>query len=162
MIIKLQRNSSDENYFYKTITDVFTKTGTLKDQSSIIDPVIMVEGRVSDFADVNYMTIPDFGRSYYIRDITSFRSNLVMIKCHVDVLVSFRDAILSNEAIIAKQENAWNLYLDDGSFKVYNNPIILTKAFPSGFTTQSFILAVAGGAGSETSSDSGGGGGHDF
>lgn len=147
MIIKLQQNMSDENYFNKTINDVFTKTGSLKDKSSIIDPIILFEGDVSDFANVNYMTIQEFGRSYYIRDITSIRSNLVQITGHVDVLVSFRDEILSNQAIIAKQENAWNLYLDDGTFKVYNNPIILTKAFPSGFNRQSFILAVAGGAG---------------
>lgn len=150
MIIKLQKNLSDENYFYKDISDIFTKTGSLREESSIIDPVILIEGNVSDYADVNYMTIPDFGRSYYIRDIKSYRNNLIQITAHVDVLVSFRDSILSNQAIISKQENAWNLYLDDGTFKVYNNPIVLTKAFPSGFSTQSFILAVAGGAGSSS------------
>ena len=47
-------------------------------------------------------------------------------------------------AIVKRQENRWNLYLDDGSFKVYQNPMVLTKAFPQGFTTQEFVLAVAG------------------
>lgn len=78
--------------------------------------------------------------------------------------MSFADGIRNNTAIIKRQQEQWNLYLNDGSLKCYQDPIILTKAFPSGFTTQEFVLAVAGAAGSSSSgeSSSGGGGGHDF
>ena len=144
MNIKIQRNESDDRVFNKSITDIANLSGYLRDDSSVIDPVILVEGNISTIAGCNYMTISEFGRSYFITNIESVRNNLVRVTGHVDVLTTYKDAILANTGIIRRQENLWNLYLDDGSFKVYNNPIILTRAFPSGFNTMSFILAVAG------------------
>lgn len=144
MNIKIQRNESDDRVFNKSITDIANLSGYLRDDSSVIDPVILVEGNISTIAGCNYMTISEFGRSYFITNIESVRNNLVRVTGHVDVLTTYKDAILANTGIIRRQENLWNLYLDDGSFKVYNNPIVLTRAFPSGFSTMSFILAVAG------------------
>lgn len=142
--IKLQTSNSEPNRVTKTLTDIMTVSGELKTDTSIIDPVIMIECDLAAVTGCNYMTIPTFGRSYFVRNIRSIRSGLVEFSCHVDVLSSFADAIKSNRAIIHRQEKSWNLYLNDGTFKVYQNPIVLTKAFPSGFTTQEFVLAVAG------------------
>lgn len=142
--IVLQTSTSEAIRLDKTLTTIATLSGTLKDPTSIIDPVILVECDLSDVTGCNYMTIEDFGRSYFVQNIRSVRNGLVEFSCHVDVLSSFADGIRSNRAIIRKQENDWNLYLNDGSFKVYQNPDVITKAFPSGFTTQEFVLAVAG------------------
>lgn len=142
--ITLQINKSEKNKVTKSITDIITVTGELKSETSIIDPVIMINCELSNVTKCNYMTIPSFGRSYFVNNIRSIRSGLVEFSCHVDVLSSFADAIKSNSAIVRRQENKWNLYLNDGSFKVYQNPIVLTKEFPSGFSTREFVLAVAG------------------
>lgn len=142
--IKLQRNNSERERLSKDIIDISTVSGVLKEETSIIDPVIKIECNLSDFVNCNYMTIPAFGRSYFVNNIRSIRNGLVEFACHVDVLSSFAGQIRNNTAIIKKQENEWNLYLNDGTFKVYQNPNVLTKAFPSGFTTQEFVLAVAG------------------
>ena len=142
--IILQVNKSEKNKVTKSITDIITVSGELKSETSIIDPVIMINCKLSDVTKCNYMTIGSFGRSYFVNNIRSIRSGLVEFSCHVDVLSSFADAIKSNSAIIRRQENNWNLYLNDGTFKVYQNPIVLTKEFPSGFTTREFVLAVAG------------------
>lgn len=142
--IVLQTNTSEKNRIDKTLIDIATLTGTLKSETSIIDPVILIEGDLSDYVNCNYMTIESFGRSYFINNIKSIRTGLFEISAHVDVLSSFADEIRSNTAIVRRQENRWNLYLNDGSFRVYQNPMVLTKAFPSGFTTQEFVLAVAG------------------
>ena len=142
--ITLQVNKSEKNKMIKSITDIITVTGELKSETSIIDPVIMINCELSNVTKCNYMTIPSFGRSYFVNNIRSIRSGLVEFSCHVDVLSSFADAIKSNSAIVRRQENKWNLYLNDGTFKVYQNPIVLTKEFPSGFTTREFVLAVAG------------------
>lgn len=142
--IKLQINNSERERLSKDITDISTVSGVLKEETSIIDPVIKIECDLSDFVNCNYMTIPAFGRSYFVNNIRSIRNGLVEFACHVDVLSSFARQIRRNTAIIKKQENEWNLYLNDGTFKVYQNPKVLTKAFPSGFTTQEFVLAVAG------------------
>lgn len=142
--ITLQRNNSERNRLTKEISDLMTVSGNLKAETSIIDPIIMIECDLSAVTGCNYMTIPNFGRSYFVNNIRSIRTGLVEFSCHVDVLSSFASEIRSNTAIVRKQENRWNLYLNDGSFKVYQNPNVLTKAFPSGFTTQEFVLAVAG------------------
>lgn len=142
--ITLQTNNSENNRVTKDLTDISTITGTLRDECSIIDPVILIEGDLSLYTGCNYCTIPTFGRSYFINNIRSIRNNLFEISCHVDVLSSFATQIKANKAIVIRQQENWNLYLNDGVFKVYQNPQVLTKAFPRGFNTQSFVLAVAG------------------
>lgn len=144
MNLILQYNATENNALDKQLTDLATLTGTLKAETSIIDPVILVEGDLSDFTGCNYMTIPEFGRSYFVRNIRTIRTNLVEFSAHVDVLSSFKTQIRSNQAIVRKQKDKWNLYLNDGTFKIYQNPNIFTVPFPSGFTTQEFVLAVAG------------------
>ena len=142
--IMLQRNNSEPNRITKEISEISTVSGELKTETSIIDPVIMIECDLSAIVGCNYISIPTFGRSYFVNNIRSIRRGLIEFSCHVDVLSSFASEIRGNTAIVRKQENRWNLYLNDGSFKIYQNPNILTKSFPSGFTKQEFVLAVAG------------------
>lgn len=142
--ITLQTNNSEKIRVSKSLTDILEVTGTLKQETSIVDPVLLIKCDLSDVVGCNYLTIPDFGRSYFVTDIRSIRNDLVEFSCHVDVLSSFATEIRANYAILSKQEKQWNLYLNDGTFRVYQNPIIATKAFPNGFTTQEFVLAVAG------------------
>lgn len=144
MEIILQTNASEKICINKNITDIVELSGNLKAETSIIDPVIIVQADLEDLIECNYATINAFGRSYFVTNIRSIRTGLVELSMHVDVLSSFADEILENRGIISKQENIWNLYLDDGTFKTYQNPTIITKEFTGGFTTQQFILAVAG------------------
>ena len=144
--IKLQINKSENEKFSKKLIDVLTLTGTLKNGTSIVDPVILFECDLKQITNCNYMSISEFSRSYFITDMKSIRNGLVEISAHCDVLSSFKDEILTNDAIILRQEKNWNLYVDDGVFTTYQNDEIITKEFPSGFSTQEFVLAVAGGS----------------
>lgn len=137
-------NSSEKNKVDKTLTLITTLSGVLKESTSIIDPVIVIEGSLSAFTGCNYMIIEEFGRSYFVNNIRSISNGLIEISAHVDVLSTYKNAIRRNRAIIRKQEHAWNLYLNDGSLRVYQDPEIIVKTFSSGFTTQEFVLAVAG------------------
>lgn len=142
--IDLQISMSDKIEMDKTITTIASLSGTLKDATSIIDPVILVEGDLSQFAQCNYMTIPVFGRSYFVTNIRSIRNDLFEISAHVDVISTWKSEIRGNLAIVKKQQNDWNLYLNDGTFHTYQNPMVLAKEFPTGFNTLEFVLAVAG------------------
>ena len=142
--IILQRNNSELNRVTKSIDNIMTVSGTLKEETSIIDPIIKIECNIADVKGCNYISVPEFGRSYFVDNIRSIRNGLVEFSCHVDVLSTYAEQIKNNTGIIKRQENEWNLYLNDGTFKVYQNPNVLTKAFPSGFTAQEFVLAVAG------------------
>ena len=142
--ITLQKMTSEKYAISKETSDIKTVSGVLKDTTSIIDPVIMIEIDLADVVDCNYLSIPKFGRKYFVNNIRSVRNGLVEFTCHVDVLSSWASELKTNSAIVRRNEKKWNLYLNDGTFKIYQNPNVLTKAFPSGFTTQEFVLAVAG------------------
>lgn len=140
------QNQSEPIMFTKTILNTFTYSGYLKENCSISNPHIIVEGNASTFASCNYMEIADFSRKYYIVDMIAREGKMVEIVGRVDVLSSFRDEILTNVAITSRQENEWNLYLNDGSFSVYQNDMVVTKSFGiSPLGNYNYILAVAGG-----------------
>lgn len=146
--IIIQRNTSESNKLDKSLTDIATLSGTLKQETSIIDPVISVEGDLSNYVNANYCTIPAFGRSYFINNIRSIRNGIFEISCHVDVLTSFKTQIRGNSAIIHKSERNWNLYLNDGSVKTLQKPEkITTQQFSNGdafINHWSYVLILAG------------------
>lgn len=143
--IILYKNKSRQKERVKDLEEIETMSGNLKNECSIIDPVILIES-TENLRSCNYMYIPNFGRYYFINNIVHVRAGLYEIHAHCDVLSSSGDALLNCVGIIRRQENNWNLYLDDGAFKVYSNPNVVQKAFPSGFSTSNltYILAVAG------------------
>ena len=146
--IDLYTNTSPENFITKSTTTLGTQlTGDLREGTSIIRPGIKVQA-ASIPAAANYMYIADFGRYYFIDDIETAEYGLYIIKGRVDVLMTYGAAIKACKGIVHRSENVYNTYLDDGSFRAYSNPHIITKEFPNGFTTQDFVLAVAGGSGS--------------
>lgn len=144
--VVLQTNKSDDRALTKSLTSITTITGTLKQSTSMIDPVIIIEATQATIANLNYLTITDFKRSYFVKDIKSTRQGLWEISCHVDVLSSFASEIKSNTGIVNRQENKWNLFLNDDSLRCYQNPTIVTREFPLGFNsvTPTYILLVAG------------------
>lgn len=146
MTVNISYNASEKNKVTKTLTPLITLTGEMVNESSVTDPVLLIQNLTSDIVStMNYAEIVEFGRKYFITDIINVRQNLYRITLHVDVLSTYATQIKAHNAVVSRQEKKWNLYLDDGVFKTYQNPQIITKAFPSGFTTQNFVLAVAGG-----------------
>lgn len=145
MTIKFYNNLSDKVVVDKNITQIGSDmTGTLRDDCSIVDPVIKVEGIVgSNLASCNYAYIEEFGRYYYITNIVC-SGKLFEVHMHVDVLMSYKSGIRSNSAVISRQERNYNLYLQDGVFKTYSQPHIQIAQFPNGFTDFNFIFSVAG------------------
>lgn len=144
MELVLYTNNSDKKVVTKNITTLATLNGTLREGCSIVDPVIKVEGINNSIAAAcNYAKIASFGRYYYVNDIV-FDGKLFELHMHCDVLASFQTQLKSLEAVVARQENNYNLYLNDGLFKTYANPNISTFKFPNGFNTYQYVLSVSG------------------
>lgn len=146
--IVLQSNISETIRLDKNLTTIATLTGTLRGDTSIIDPVFRIEGNLADYINVNYCTVEAFGRSYFVNNIRSLRAGLFEIDCHVDVLSSFKSGIRANHAIMHRSERNWNLYLNDGTLKMTQRPekIVTTQfsnndAFINHF---SYVLVLAG------------------
>lgn len=143
MQIVLFRNDSDIKVVNKNITEIATINGVWKENTDVLEPHVVINNR--SMTGVNYCYIPEFDRYYYIDDHAKITGGQVEIVCSVDVLMSWKEYFKILTAVIARQENQWNLYLNDEMFKAYQNPRIQTKKFPNGFTTQEFVLTLAGG-----------------
>lgn len=143
MNISLYVNKSENERIKKNLTGAKTFAGSLREETSVIDPVIMIE-TTDNITKYNYCYIPEFGRYYFIRNISVVRNKLYKINCHVDVLMSFSSEILANSGVIERQQNKWDLYLADPDFQVESKTQIITKKFPGSFTGQHYILAIAG------------------
>lgn len=157
--LQIGTNTSAANVVDKDFSVIQTLQGDLRAPSSIVDPIIVVEldSRDEWRKSTNYVYIPSFRRYYYITNIiavegarydetTQIKYQLWEIHMHVDVLMSFKDQIRAQNAVVARQENKYNLMLDDGFFMTYQNPKIQTKTFSveGPFETQEFVLVVAG------------------
>lgn len=122
-------------------------SGTLINDSNVINPSILLKIGADEIATFNYMEISTFGRKYFITDITALTETTCIVSGHVDVLSTYASEIRALKAVIARQENKWNLYLDDNLFKVDSRTIIQTLNFSKGghfATNPSIVLVVTG------------------
>ena len=99
MDIILYKCNSPNYFINKVLAAPATFSGALREESSVIDPIIAIEA--SNLSQYNYLYIPSFSRFYYINNIESVRTNLWRISCHVDVLNTYRSEILAHQAIIS-------------------------------------------------------------
>lgn len=143
-VIDFMYNNEPMNKISKSPTSLFSLTGTLRDESSIVDPVILIEK--DDPISANYAYIAQFQRYYYIKDITAVRTGLWRVTMHTDVLKTFSEGILNSPCIVAKSSSRFNLYLNDADYKCLQDDIIMTKTFPQGFNTASsrFVAVILG------------------
>ena len=142
--ITLQNNASPANSLAKSLTTISSITGTLRQDTSIINPVFRIEGSMSSLRNCNYCTITEFNRSYFVNNITSLRDGIIELSCHVDVLTSFATAIKANRAITRRQKESWNLYLNDGVIRALQPSKIQLLKFPNALDSFNYILTVAG------------------
>lgn len=149
--LKLMRCTAEHNRINKTpyISGEWVANGTLKSDTSIIKPVIILEKATPPQDNkYNYMYIGAFKRYYYITDIRSLRNGLWEISGVCDVLHTYREDIYNAKCIIDKSEGfaTANLYLNDGSFVMDSHKYNEVIQFPYGLSEQgNNILICSGG-----------------
>ena len=99
MNILLYKTTNANNDLNKTISDKVELVGALREASSVIAPSILIQSNPIGY---NYAYIPEFGRYYYIKNITAFRKGAYIIDLKCDVLMSFREEILNMSGIVSR------------------------------------------------------------
>lgn len=140
-----------------SLTTIEQITGEFRGSINVLAPVIQIQPTTTStvakiLKECNYIYIQELGRYYFVTGLSCIANNLIEIEARVDVLYTWKDAILNQTAIVARNEKDpnYSLYLDDSALKVYNNPNITTYNFRDGsgnitaFTEQEFVLALAG------------------
>lgn len=137
-------NKSDSRRAVKDLTLIESKACELKGDVDLLRPRLLVTGDASTYAACNYMHVPAFNRYYYVDSITSTPGGILVISGDVDKLSSAWPYLKDKKAVIERQENAYNLLLNDGTFQAYANDMVITKDFPQGFSSPAYVLIVAG------------------
>lgn len=148
MEITLYVTNSEIERLDKTLSNATVISGSLKSECSIINPKIIIQ--YLNPSQFNYCYIPSFNRYYYISNITSIRTNLWLIECSVDVLMSFNTQIKNMSVIVAEDST------DDNETYINGKPwqtTVKTKTdvimFPSGLLESGeYILITSGGVAS--------------
>lgn len=144
MTIKLYNNTSERNKIVKTLSLVETLTGSVRDKTDIINPVIMIER--TNPTGFNYAEITEFGRYYFVNDVTVERTGLIVLSLSIDVLKSYATSIKSQKIIVDKSTTDYNNYLPDENLKTNVKTKTDILNFSGGFLESGeFILITAGG-----------------
>lgn len=136
-------NTSDDKRVDKNLTRLRTATIEYKNDTSVVEPIIKVVNFNGIF-NTNYVYLSDFGRYYFVRG-TTVSQQYVILQLQEDVRYTLRNQIRKCRAIIKRQENLFDTYLDDEKFKAEGFTRIQTYTFGSGFTENAFLLTIAGG-----------------
>lgn len=137
-------NKSDKRYEKKSLDVVYDNVAlTYIDKTDILNPIIKL-GKAMDPLTYNYVYIPEFNRYYFVSEPPTFDAGYYTLKLHVDVLMSWKDYINKQKAIIKRNETRFNMYLDDAQYKVQNRDAVRTVVFPSGFNGHQIVLGVVG------------------
>lgn len=145
MDLSLGVNNSAKNKIGKSISDMITYSGTLRDETSIINPVVMLEA--GDISGCNYAYIPQFQRYYFIKEISVVRAGLWRVELAVDVLESFKTQI-KNLSVILKSTQATGAtnYISGDVWRTNVKETTTIINFSDGLSASGeFILITAGG-----------------
>jgi hypothetical protein len=154
--ITLYRNDSPKNQAVKTLSQILTLTGTLKTESSIVDPVVLIEYDAP--INFNYFKIPSFNdRYYFVEDIVSVGTKLWELHGHCDVLSSFWSTIRQCDCIISRSgTNRRNYMVDPMLMTTVKSKFGIQKStlqpLASGTALKRFVMVLVGSGAASTPS----------
>lgn len=144
--ISLYKTTSENNRVVKALAAGKEMSGELRNKTSVLNPSIRIES-AENISGYNYCYIPEFGRYYYITDITSVRTNIWEVSMRCDVLMSYSAQIKALKPIIERDETGQSAGLVDSDLPISINKKVQKFYFPNGFTKDiQYVLTTSGGA----------------
>ena len=134
--------------------DIVTIESKIMFDNDFLNPVLLVSG---DFSAFNYAYIHELHRFYYIGNMIYKTGQMMEIHLKCDVLQSWKgnenSGILSNTAVIERQESLNNAYFTDDMYWTQANKEVKTIPFLTNtgaeltfsIPADNYILTIAGG-----------------
>ena len=135
--IHTYKSSAEQNRVDKTnflVADMII-SGVLREASSLIHPSITFTS--DTIPTFNYVYIPIFNRYYYVTDITSIKNKLWQMSLTVDVLMTYKEALLACTGYIDRNENEYNGLIPDGMISLQKGEVIETNFVTNELFTES-------------------------
>ena len=114
--------------------------------TDILNPVLKVQ---SGKVNCNYVKINTFGgRYYFVESAESYSGTHCILRCHVDVLYTYKSAILGLNCLVLRNEDIkkWKRDYTDLAIPVTNKRVTYGKNFGNDMvnagTLQEFLIGV--------------------
>ena len=144
MNFKLYNTTSPKNKVNKTISlisDVTGESNISLDEHNI--SFVLSSAYLSYVKNSNYLFCTDTGKYYYI-DNYEIKNQCVILKCKLDVLMTYKNEILQQTCTISRNEKISNAYMYDDGYQLLAYKNIVTKAFPNAIDDNTIILMTIG------------------
>lgn len=130
MTIIFYKTLSKPNEINKVLQNSFTITGSFKTDTDVIKPIIKVLN-TTDFNifNYNYCYISELKRYYFVEDITILADKLFFISLSLDVLYTYKNAILSSVGNISRYSQNVQSSKKDTIEDYIENEILLNNPF---------------------------------
>lgn len=146
MDITFYKTKSETNKINKTLSDAITLTGSFKDDTNIVNPIITVHYS-ADLLTRNYCYIPVFSRYYFVESI-ELKRDFFVIALSCDVLMSFKNDILSSKVRVVRSSSSKIKYLPDSLITQTAKTNYTFKKLGTGFNvaenTNNYVLVLSG------------------
>lgn len=147
MKITFYKTTSDKRCITKSLMFIAEKENVkiIKNSNYItdIELTFYIDDNFDLLKESNYCYIDSFNRFYYIENM-HIDKNLLHLKMHVDVLMSFADKIKNIECTITRNENLSNAYIYDSEYETLAYEQVVIKSFEKGLERDSIILLTVG------------------
>lgn len=133
----------DSRELSKTLANPLSKSVNIRADIDIYNPILLLQD--FDCAKYNYFSWDS--RYYFINDIQYTANNIWRITSKIDVLMTYKDAILSSTATKLTQSQNGN-YIETAGIPMTAKPSYMSLAFPNepfGENVDNYVLiGVAG------------------
>ena len=131
MVITLYNNTEPVLKMTKTPSSLGTCTGNFPGEIDLLHPDCLIEATDSVMEEANYFSInTDPFRYFFIESKTCVRTGLWQIRGKADLRSTYAAAIQSSHGIIARNENTYDMYLNDGMIPVSEKKAVAIQEFP--------------------------------
>lgn len=148
----------DKRVMSKTLTTGISANAELYDPTSVTNPRLRVSYNAS-LLTYNYMYIAQFGRYYFITNITTDSGGALIIEGAVDVLQTYKTEIAGLSAIVVRgarknqSGSARSTWIEDPRLPIQSGRAVKAILFENTdlnidtatLTSNNFVLNVAGG-----------------
>lgn len=141
MVVNFYNAKIRKNELNKKLGTAIVKTCSLKDGTSVEDPVLYIQHEANLFA-CNYAYIADFGRYYFIT-VREIDGKTSYITCHVDVLKTFAADIKASKGT-ASRSNIYNKNIPDTMALEIPQEKIQYRKLSNALTGGTYIVIIGG------------------
>ena len=106
MLITLFKVADSQDTVNKTMSNGLNIEVRLKSDFNILNPdvLLLIEG--FDVRNYNYLSIPEFGRFYFVDNIANVNNRMYRLTCSCDVLQTYKNEVFASSGIYQRDIKA--------------------------------------------------------